>query len=98
MSVGSSGPWSEGGPAWLSADDIAAHLRVTKDAVYTWIAEKAMPAHKIGQLWKFQANEIDDWVRAVVAASDHELPNPVRVPINGHSYPDDNDEHRERRG
>jgi len=31
---------------WLSADDIAAHLGVTKDTVYTWIAEKAMPAHK----------------------------------------------------
>ena len=29
---------------WLSADDIAAHLGVTKDTVYTWIAEKAMPA------------------------------------------------------
>ena len=48
---------------WLSADDIAAHLGVTKDTVYTWIAEKAMPAHKVGRLWKFQASEIDDWVR-----------------------------------
>ncbi|MGL5247411.1 MAG: helix-turn-helix domain-containing protein [Brooklawnia sp.] len=38
---------------WLSADDIAAHLGVTKDTVYTWIAEKAMPAHKVGRLWKF---------------------------------------------
>jgi hypothetical protein len=26
---------------WLSADDIAAHLGVTKDTVYVWIAEKA---------------------------------------------------------
>ena len=54
---------------WLSADDIAAHLGVTKDTVYTWIAEKAMPAHKVGRLWKFQASEIDDWVRAGAAAS-----------------------------
>ncbi|MGF0120944.1 helix-turn-helix domain-containing protein [Pseudoclavibacter sp. Marseille-Q434] len=35
---------------WLSAVDIAAHLGVTKDTVYTWIAEKGMPAHKIGRL------------------------------------------------
>lgn len=48
---------------WLSADDIAAHLGVTKDTVYTWIAEKHMPAHKIGRLWKFQAREVDGWVR-----------------------------------
>ena len=54
---------------WLSADDIAAHLGVTKDTVYTWIAEKAMPAHKVGRLWKFQASEIDDGVRAGAAAS-----------------------------
>nr|WP_239579795.1 helix-turn-helix domain-containing protein [Microlunatus panaciterrae] len=56
----------------MSADDIAAHLGVTKDTVYTWIAEKAMPAHKIGRLWKFQASEIDDWVRRGGAASSSE--------------------------
>jgi excisionase family DNA binding protein len=49
---------------WLSADDIAAHLGVTKDTVYAWIAEKGMPAHKVGRLWKFQASEVDDWVRS----------------------------------
>lgn len=54
---------------WLSADDIAAHLGVTKDTVYTWIAEKSMPAHKLGRLWKFQASEVDDWVRSGSAAS-----------------------------
>lgn len=48
---------------WLSADDIAAHLGVTKDTVYTWIAGKGMPAHKVGRLWKFQASEVDVWVR-----------------------------------
>lgn len=62
---------------WLSADDIAAHLGITKDTVYTWIAEKAMPAHKVGRLWKFQASEIDDWVRAGAAASDREAPQQV---------------------
>lgn len=49
---------------WLSADDVAAHLGVTKETVYAWIAERAMPAHKIGRLWKFQATEVDAWVRS----------------------------------
>ncbi|TFC82142.1 helix-turn-helix domain-containing protein [Cryobacterium sp. TmT2-59] len=49
---------------WLSADQIAAHLGVTKDTVYAWIAEKGMPAHKIGRLWKFQISEVDEWVRS----------------------------------
>ena len=56
----------------LSADDIAAHLGVTKDTVYSWISDKAMPAHKVGRLWKFQASEVDAWVRSggAVAADD----------------------------
>ena len=54
---------------WLSAEDIAAHLGVTKDTVYSWIAEKAMPAHKIGRLWKFQVSEGDSWVRGGGAAA-----------------------------
>lgn len=55
---------------WLSADAIAAHLGVAKDTVYTWIADKGMPAHKVGRLWKFQSTEVDDWVRRGSAAAD----------------------------
>ncbi len=55
---------------WLSADAIATHLGVTKDTVYTWIAEKGMPAHKVGRLWKFQPTEVDDWVRRKGASND----------------------------
>ena len=53
---------------WLSADGIATHLGVTKCTVYTWIVKKPLPTHKVGRLWKFQADEIDDWVRRGGAA------------------------------
>ena len=49
---------------WLSADDIAEHLGVTKDTIYAWISDKGMPAHKVGRLWKFKVSEVDEWVRA----------------------------------
>jgi len=47
----------------VSADVVAAHLGVTKDSVYTWIAKKEMPAHRVGRLWKFKITELDEWVR-----------------------------------
>ncbi|MGO2932106.1 MAG: helix-turn-helix domain-containing protein [Microbacterium sp.] len=53
----------------MSADDIAAHLGVTKETVYAWIADTGMPAHKVGRLWKFQVSEVDEWVRSGGASS-----------------------------
>lgn len=46
---------------WISAEEIAAQLGDTKDTAYSWIADRGMPAHKVGRLWKFQADEVDDW-------------------------------------
>jgi excisionase family DNA binding protein len=53
---------------WLSADNIADHLGATKDTVCAWIADKGMPAHTVGRLWKFQVSEVDQWVRRNGAA------------------------------
>ena len=49
---------------WLSVEEIAAHLGIKPDTVYKWIARRNMPAHKLGRLWKFQAAEVDEWVRS----------------------------------
>lgn len=69
---------------WLSTDEIAAHLGVTKDTVCTSIAGKVMPAHKIGRLWKCQASEVDDWVRTGAAASDVSHPDEGGAPYPEH--------------
>ena len=49
---------------WVSVDQIAKHLGVTRDSIYRWIDRKGLPAHRVGRLWKFQVSEGDDWVRA----------------------------------
>ena len=46
---------------WLSVEEIAEHLGVSKDTIYAWISKKNMPAHRVGRLWKFQKAEVDGW-------------------------------------
>jgi len=48
---------------WLSVDEIGDYLGIKRDTVYKWISDKGMPAHKIGRLWKFKKDEVDEWVR-----------------------------------
>ena len=55
---------------WLSVEEIADYLGVSKDTVYGWISKREMPAHKVGRLWKFKTDEIDEWVRNGKAADD----------------------------
>jgi excisionase family DNA binding protein len=45
---------------WLSTDKIAAYPGIKRYTVYRWIAEKGMPAHRMGRLWKFRKEEVDD--------------------------------------
>lgn len=57
------------GERWLSVEEIAEHIGVTKDSVYRWIEKRGLPAHRVGKLWKFRREEVDEWVRAGAAAT-----------------------------
>ncbi len=48
---------------WLSVEQIAEHLGVTRDTISRWINAKGLPANKIRRLWKFKVSEVDTWVR-----------------------------------
>ena len=53
---------------WLSVEEIAQHLGVSKETVYRWVEKKdskkkQIPCHRIGRLWKFKASVVDEWVR-----------------------------------
>ena len=52
---------------WLSVDEIADHLGIKRDTVYKWIAERQLPGHKIGRLWKFNKKAVDEWVKTGAA-------------------------------
>ena len=47
---------------WLSVDEIAVYLGIKRETIYKWLAEKSMPAHKLGKPWKFRKDEVDEWI------------------------------------
>ena len=49
---------------WYSTKEICAYLGVSRDTLLTWIAEKELPAHKVGRNWMFKTSEIDEWVKS----------------------------------
>ena len=49
---------------WVSVEQVAQHLNVKPDTVYKWLERKAMPAHKVGRLWRFRISEINAWVKS----------------------------------
>jgi len=53
---------------WFSVDEIAEHLGIKRDTVYRWVNDRQMPGHKIGRLWKFKVDEVDEWIRSGKAA------------------------------
>jgi excisionase family DNA binding protein len=57
---------------WLSVDEIAEYLGISRDTVYAWIANKGLPGRRIGRFWKFKRAEVDEWVHRGKAADAQE--------------------------
>jgi excisionase family DNA binding protein len=52
---------------WLSVEEIGEYLGVKKETIYQFIKDRDMPAHKVGKSWKFQTEEIDNWIKSGLA-------------------------------
>ncbi len=48
---------------WLSVEEICAYLGIGRDTIYKLNENKGLPAFRIGRLWKFKKNAVDDWVK-----------------------------------
>ena len=56
---------------WLSVEEIARHLGVSKETIYRWLERQRIPAHRVGKLWRFKPSEVDEWVKRGGAQSDN---------------------------
>lgn len=53
---------------WFYVGEIEVSLGIKRGTVYRWISERKLPGHKIGRLWKFRKEEIDEWMKQGGAA------------------------------
>jgi excisionase family DNA binding protein len=53
---------------WVTLAQVAEHLQVSQDTVHRWRETKALPAHRVGRVWRFKLSEVDEWVRSGTAA------------------------------
>ena len=53
---------------WVSLEDIAGHLDVSKDTIRSWIKKETIPYHKVGRQYKFRVSEVDARVESGASA------------------------------
>ena len=47
----------------LTIDEVATYMQVSRFTVYRLAKERFIPATKIGRQWRFQKEEIEQWMR-----------------------------------
>jgi len=48
---------------WLTIEQIADYLQVSREKIYRLCQKGKMPASKVGGQWRFDLKEVDAWVR-----------------------------------
>lgn len=54
---------------WVSLEDIADHLSISKDTVRGWIKKGTIPYHKVGRQYRFRISEVDSWIESGASAN-----------------------------
>jgi excisionase family DNA binding protein len=46
----------------LTTDQVAKYLKVDKFTIYRLVAQKKIPAFRVGSQWRFKKSVIEDWL------------------------------------
>lgn len=49
---------------WLMVEEAAQYLKLGRSTVYRLAQENKLPAHKFGWQWRFDAAELDEWMKS----------------------------------
>jgi len=48
---------------WMTLEETAEYLQVSRDSIYRMAQKGEIPASKVGNLWRFKKEEIDEWMK-----------------------------------
>ncbi|MCD6539222.1 MAG: helix-turn-helix domain-containing protein [Candidatus Omnitrophica bacterium] len=47
----------------LSVEELAEYLDLKKQTIYNWLNEGKIVGFKIGKVWRFKKEDIDNWLK-----------------------------------
>ncbi|MEW6556081.1 MAG: helix-turn-helix domain-containing protein [Elusimicrobiota bacterium] len=47
---------------WLTTEELAEYLKISKESVYKFARSKQLPSSKINRQWRFNKDIIDNWL------------------------------------
>jgi excisionase family DNA binding protein len=48
---------------WLTIDELSVYLKMGRTKLYRMAQDGGIPASKVGNQWRFDREEIDDWMK-----------------------------------
>lgn len=57
---------------WLAIEELAEYLKMGRTKLYSMARDGDIPASKVGNQWRFDREEIDQWMKSQRPAADKE--------------------------
>ena len=48
---------------WLTLNEVATYLKRARSTLYRMVQRRELPASKLGRMWRFERDTIDEWLR-----------------------------------
>ena len=49
---------------WMKVKEVAAYLQISEDLIYKWAQQGKIPVSKIGNQWRFNKEEVEEWAKS----------------------------------
>jgi excisionase family DNA binding protein len=48
----------------MKVKEVASYLQISKDLIYKWAQQGKIPVSKIGNQWRFNRDEVEEWAKS----------------------------------